>query len=277
MVSPLLSQPSHGEHFWKRAVLATALVYAGVLGLGFWQGTDAFVIHTSSLEGGPSANAESQASRIEVDLEAATTAPPVPVQPPPFIPASPEPTPPPDPAPVPAPQPVPVPAPPLPAEIPDFPVPEKTVQRPTPVEPAPVPPPQPIPKATLPVTAAPPSKPAAPKPAPARPAGSPAKAAPGESNGSGGNAGPSSSGVTLGSRDFPMPPYPPGAIERRYQGTVVLSIRVLDGAIQEVSVASSSGYVLLDTSAIRWIRSRWRFPPQISRTFNQKIRFELAN
>jgi TonB family protein len=74
-----------------------------------------------------------------------------------------------------------------------------------------------------------------------------------------------------------MPPYPPGAIERRYQGTVVLSIRVLDGAIQEVSVASSSGYVLLDTSAIRWIRSRWRFPPQISRTFNQKIRFELAN
>ena len=259
MASASLCQPLRGEHFWKRAFLVTALVYGGVLGVGFWQRSDSFVLQTSAFDGDPSETADARDSRLEVNLEAAApesvllTAPqpealPVPPQPP-------------------QPVPTPLPSPPLPTEAPDFPVPAPLppaapiLQKPA--EAAPLPVPKPTPPST--------------KAATPRPAASSTKASPGESAGTSGGSGPTSSGVTLGSRDFPMPPYPPGAIERRWQGTVVLNINVLDGSIQEVAVTGSSGYALLDTSAVRWIRARWHFPKQVTRSFNQKIRFELAN
>jgi len=70
-----------------------------------------------------------------------------------------------------------------------------------------------------------------------------------------------------GAGDFPLPPYPTSARERGFQGTVRVSIQVKDGVIQDVTVVSSSGYVVLDMQTIRWIKARWTFPKQITREY----------
>jgi protein TonB len=59
----------------------------------------------------------------------------------------------------------------------------------------------------------------------------------------------------------PKPVYPKLAIRRNYQGTVILLVEVLaDGSTNDVEVFESSGYSVLDRSAVRTVR-KWRFKP----------------
>lgn len=59
----------------------------------------------------------------------------------------------------------------------------------------------------------------------------------------------------------PKPPYPDAARRRGQEGLVVLSVLVLkDGSVGRVKVLKSSGYDLLDSSALETV-AKWRFIP----------------
>ncbi|MEI6714985.1 MAG: TonB family protein [Verrucomicrobiota bacterium] len=259
MAQKIQSLTSLGEHFWPHAFFATILVYALVLGSGFWHPDAAFQI-TPSI--GVQENAQPGTPDAPPSLEVELLAPPAspPINSPPTATPTPEPT-------SPAPQPPPIvqpPPTPLPEAIP-IPVPAPALKQPPISTPAPKPSTAPTAQKTPAVAS---------KPSTERSSNS----GPATATTTGASTGPASfSGVALGSTDFPIPPYPPQARERGFQGVVTLNIRVQDGLIQDVSVESSSGYTLLDSTATRWIRSRWRFPKQLTRTFHQKISFNLAN
>jgi periplasmic protein TonB len=79
----------------------------------------------------------------------------------------------------------------------------------------------------------------------------------------------------------PSPEYPRLARRRNYQGTVLLDVRVsVQGRVAELKVARSSGYRLLDQSALNAVR-RWIFDPALRNgepveTWVQvPVRFEL--
>jgi protein TonB len=79
----------------------------------------------------------------------------------------------------------------------------------------------------------------------------------------------------------PPPIYPWVARRRNYQGTVLLDVRVTaKGFVAEVKVAQSSGYPVLDRSALKSVR-RWRFEPArrgsrpIETWVQVPVRFEL--
>ena len=79
----------------------------------------------------------------------------------------------------------------------------------------------------------------------------------------------------------PPPVYPRVARRRSYQGTVLLDVRVTaEGTVAEVKVAQSSGYSVLDRSALNSVRN-WRFEParRGTRPFETwvqvPVRFEL--
>jgi protein TonB len=60
----------------------------------------------------------------------------------------------------------------------------------------------------------------------------------------------------------PAPIYPVEARRRAEHGTVLLRIKVaVDGAVELVEIAQSSGFDLLDNEALETVRSRWRFVP----------------
>lgn len=60
----------------------------------------------------------------------------------------------------------------------------------------------------------------------------------------------------------PKPPYPLLARRLGAQGVVVVRVHVReDGSVASVELARSSGFTLLDESAQRTIRERWRFIP----------------
>ena len=59
----------------------------------------------------------------------------------------------------------------------------------------------------------------------------------------------------------PKPLYPPEAKERGYEGEVVLRVEVLvSGRVGQIEIKKSSGYELLDRSAITTVK-QWRFIP----------------
>lgn len=59
----------------------------------------------------------------------------------------------------------------------------------------------------------------------------------------------------------PPPSYPEKARLRKQQGTVLLDVRVkTDGKPRNIEIAKSSGYRLLDETALRTVR-RWEFVP----------------
>ena len=60
----------------------------------------------------------------------------------------------------------------------------------------------------------------------------------------------------------PQPPYPQIALEQGEQGSVTLSLTVDDtGAITAVEVKESSGFPLLDRSALEFVKRHWTVPP----------------
>lgn len=66
----------------------------------------------------------------------------------------------------------------------------------------------------------------------------------------------------MGSMYNPDPVYPGLAKRRGWQGEVVLRVEVgPDGRSRHVEVQSSSGYPVLDHSALRTIRDEWQFEP----------------
>jgi periplasmic protein TonB len=62
----------------------------------------------------------------------------------------------------------------------------------------------------------------------------------------------------------PGPKYPIEARRRAQEGTVLLRIKVsADGSVEQVEIAQSSGFDLLDESALETVRARWRFVPAL--------------
>jgi protein TonB len=78
-----------------------------------------------------------------------------------------------------------------------------------------------------------------------------------------------------GDPNLPKPLYPMQAKLRRQQGTVLLSIVLAAGRVASVSVAQSSGYGILDSSARKWAAEKWTFPPQYSGNFEVPVAFQL--
>ena len=69
-------------------------------------------------------------------------------------------------------------------------------------------------------------------------------------------------GMQLQYRSAPPPAYPRLAVQRNYQGTVLLRVLVdTDGTPLEVSIERSSGHSVLDREAARHVQRTWRFQP----------------
>lgn len=75
----------------------------------------------------------------------------------------------------------------------------------------------------------------------------------------------------------PQPPYPPLARERGQQGSVVLLLTADSaGRITAIELKESSGYPILDRSAIEFIRGRWTVPAGTgTRTFDLTVKYRL--
>lgn len=77
--------------------------------------------------------------------------------------------------------------------------------------------------------------------------------------------------VIVGSRldpdfppDFPESAYPVESREADEEGSVVLSIQILeDGRVGDVVLDKNSGYRALDTAAIGYVKRHWRFIPAL--------------
>jgi periplasmic protein TonB len=72
-------------------------------------------------------------------------------------------------------------------------------------------------------------------------------------------------GTSIAHADYgnnPPPIYPTIARRRAQQGTVTLHVLVgIDGIVQRVEIAESSGFDALDDAALETVRRRWRFIP----------------
>jgi TonB family protein len=76
---------------------------------------------------------------------------------------------------------------------------------------------------------------------------------------------PIGTGVTKESPGYllnPHPPYPEEARQLRQAGQVLLRVKVDDqGVVESVELAKSSGYPLLDESALQTVEHQWKFQP----------------
>ena len=89
--------------------------------------------------------------------------------------------------------------------------------------------------------------------------------------------GPSSASerYTLGSADNHSPHYPSRARQNNWQGRVTLRVTLApDGRVEQVDVAESSGYGVLDRAALATVQ-QWRFRAGSSETVLVPIRFKL--
>ncbi|SPE61504.1 TonB family protein [Verrucomicrobia bacterium] len=76
----------------------------------------------------------------------------------------------------------------------------------------------------------------------------------------------------------PQPPYPTLALEQGQQGSVVLQLTVDDsGTVTHIEVKESSGFPVLDRSALDFVKRRWVIPPGQpgARTYEAKINYRL--
>ena len=77
--------------------------------------------------------------------------------------------------------------------------------------------------------------------------------------------------------DRPQPPYPKIALEQREQGKVVLLLNVdATGVITSVEVKTSSGFPILDRSAVEFVKRHWTVPSGAgTRVFEATINYQL--
>jgi periplasmic protein TonB len=75
----------------------------------------------------------------------------------------------------------------------------------------------------------------------------------------------------------PLPPYPPAAVRKEQQGTVALLLTVDDtGGIATIQLKETSGYPILDSSTVDFVKRRWRVPPRDgSRAFEIRVKYKL--
>lgn len=75
----------------------------------------------------------------------------------------------------------------------------------------------------------------------------------------------------------PSPRYPPIAIRRSVEGTVILNVTInADGKPTDVTVLESSGYNYFDDEAVRTVLNRWQFDSTHPKSnFRLKIDFRL--
>ncbi len=75
----------------------------------------------------------------------------------------------------------------------------------------------------------------------------------------------------------PEPPYPKIALEQGQQGSVMLRMTVDDeGLVQTVEVAQSSGFPVLDHSALEFVKRHWTVPPgKGTRIYEATINYKL--
>jgi protein TonB len=107
----------------------------------------------------------------------------------------------------------------------------------------------------------------------------------GQGRGAGGTGAGGDGGV-LARPDYgvnPKPPYPLIARRMGAQGVVVLRVFVqANGTVGEVTISQSSGFSILDESALKTVRERWRFVPArldgrpVASWVEVPIRFVLA-
>jgi protein TonB len=97
--------------------------------------------------------------------------------------------------------------------------------------------------------------------------------------------GPMLTGVRMDSR-YPLtqPPYPPGAVRAEQEGAVEIEVYVLpNGRVGDARVIRSTGYALLDQSAIDEAKRRWRLQPAtrdgvpFAQWHKLRVVFELRN
>jgi protein TonB len=88
---------------------------------------------------------------------------------------------------------------------------------------------------------------------------------------------PSVLNTTGSSGDRPQPPYPKIALEQGQQGSVTLRMIVDDaGLISSIEIAQSSGFPILDRSAMDFVRRHWTVPPEKgTRTYEAIINYKL--
>jgi len=169
--------------------------------------------------------------------------------------------------------------------------PEPTPPEPVPPPPTPVPPPpppEPMPEPAPPPPPAPAVVHPAPRPpahphtsAPAKPGPAAASANPGPPTAARGSGGTGRTDVRI--RSNPKPDYPEEAKRAHQEGVAIISIEVNgEGIPENVTLARSSGFPLLDQAAIAGVR-RWRFYPAvmaglpISVHKEVPVRFRIAN
>jgi len=79
--------------------------------------------------------------------------------------------------------------------------------------------------------------------------------------------------------DRPQPPYPKIALEQGQQGSVTLRMTVDDiGQISTIEIAQSSGFPILDRSAMDFVKRHWTVPPEKgTRSYEATINYKLQN
>ena len=75
----------------------------------------------------------------------------------------------------------------------------------------------------------------------------------------------------------PQPPYPKIALDQAQQGSVMLRMTVDDaGQIKTIEVAQSSGFPVLDHSALEFVKRHWSVPPDKgARIYEATIHYKL--
>jgi len=75
----------------------------------------------------------------------------------------------------------------------------------------------------------------------------------------------------------PEPPYPKIALEQGQQGSVTLRMTVDDaGLVQNIEVSQSSGFPVLDHSALEFVKRHWTVPPgNGTRIYEATINYKL--
>lgn len=88
---------------------------------------------------------------------------------------------------------------------------------------------------------------------------------------------PTTLNTTGSAGDRPQPPYPKIALDQGQQGSVTLRMTVDDtGQIKTIDVAQSSGFPVLDRSALDFVRRHWIVPPgEGTRTYEATINYKL--
>ena len=83
--------------------------------------------------------------------------------------------------------------------------------------------------------------------------------------------------TTGNSGERPQPPYPKIALDQGEQGSVMLRMTVDDaGLIKTIEVAQSSGFPVLDHSALEFVKRHWTVPPgKGTRIYEATINYKL--